>query len=475
MATGKHSRRRFLGTSLQAALAAGLAAGCEGVQAQRTPPLPESPMKTFTAGEGKFQGSTNTAIQRAVDEAAAAGGGTVVVAPGVYAMHDALHLRSRVRVVGRPGAVLKKVPSVESKIPDFLGYGHYEVTVEEPDKFPVGTGVHIIDSGAGGFYTTVATVIGREGDRLFINRMLNHDYHVAKNARVISVYPIVDAEAAEDASLEDITIDGNCREETFSLNGCRGGGIFAIRSARLAFRNVEIANYRGDGLSFQQSTDVLLDRCHVHHNLGHGLHPGSGSVRYIMQDCRSHDNTGCGLFYCLRTTHSICRRNELRANGQSGISVGERDTDHLIEANTIAGNGQEGILFRQPTRTSGDRTIVLANRIGPNGAKDRRSEIVIPAGLKEVHILDNTFTPGPAPALSVAPGCRRISFAGNKVGDRPAGDADIAGAAAGVLRDRPKDLPPVGPAALPLDGARHLNVAQLPPWNEAGMWAAGRS
>jgi hypothetical protein len=448
-------------------------------------------MKTLTAGEGKFQGSTNAAIQRAVDEAAAAGGGTVVVAPGVYAMHDALHLRSRVRVVGRPGAVLKKVPSVESKIPDFLGYGHYEVTVEEPDKFPVGTGVHIIDSGAGGFYTTVATVIGREGDRLFINRMLNHDYHVAKNARVISVYPIVDAEAAEDASLEDITIDGNCQEETFSLNGCRGGGIFAIRSARLAFRNVEIANYRGDGLSFQQSTDVLLDRCHIHHNLGHGLHPGSGSVRYIMQDCRSHDNTGCGLFYCLRTTHSICRQSELRANGQSGISVGERDTDHLIESNTIAGNGQEGILFRQPTRTSGDRTLIVANRIGPNGAKDRRSEIVIPAGLKEVHILDNIFTPGPAPALSVAAGCRRISFAGNKIvasssagtsgagasasgeAPRPAGDADIAGAAAEVLRDRPRDLPPVGPAALPLDGARHLFVAKLPPWNEAGMWAAG--
>ena len=475
MATGKHSRRRFLSSSVQAILAAGLAAGCEGSAGRRAARVSENPMKTLTVGEGKYQGATNAAIQRAIDDAAAAGGGAVIVAPGVYQMHDALHLRSRVRVVGRPGAVLRKVPSVESRIPDFLGYGHYEVTVEEPEKFPVGTGIHIIDSGAGGFYTTVATVIGREGDRLFINRMLNHDYHVAKHARVISVYPIVDAEAAEDASLEDITIDGNCQEETFCLNGCRGGGIFAIRSARLAFRNVEIRHYRGDGLSFQQSIDVLLDRCHVHHNIGHGLHPGSGSVRYIMQDCRAHDNTGCGIFYCLRTTHSICRQNDLRANGQAGISVGERDTDHLIEGNTIADNGQEGILFRQPTRTSGDRTLIVANRIGPNGAKDRRSEIAIPAGLKEVHILDNTFAPGPAPALSVAPGCRRISFAGNKIGDRAAGDGDIAGAAADVLRERPKDLPAVGPAALPLDGARHLNVAKLPPWNEAGMWAVGRS
>ena len=127
-------------------------------------------MKTVTVGEGKYRGTTHTVLQRAVDEVAAAGGGTVVVAPGVYEMRDALHLRSGVRVVGRPGTVLRKAPSAESPVPAFLGYGHYEIIVAEPDKFPVGTGVHILDSGSGGFYTTVATVIGREGDRLFINR-----------------------------------------------------------------------------------------------------------------------------------------------------------------------------------------------------------------------------------------------------------------------------------------------------------------
>ena len=473
MATGKHSRRKFLGTSLKAAVAAGIVAGCEGTaRTGQIPPIPrtENPMKTITVGEGKYQGATNAAIQRAVDDAAAAGGGDVLLPAGTYLMHDALHLRSGVRIVGAEGAILKKVPSVQSNIPDFLGYGHYEVTVEEPDKFPVGTGVHILDSNAGGFYTTVATVIGREGDRLFINRMLNHDYHVSKHARVISVYPIIEAEGVRDAAVENLVIDGNSAEETFLLNGCRGGGMFCIRSARIALRNVEVRDYRGDGISFQQCTDVLLDRCHVHHNAGHGLHPGSGSVRYIMQDCRVHDNANCGIYYCLRTTHSICRRNEFLGNGAAGVSIGERDTDHLVEANTIAGNGHEGILWRPPVRTGGDRVVVTGNRIGPNGSKEKRSEIAIPSGISDVYMSDNTFSPGHAPAVSVGQGCRRIFFAANKIGGRAGAAADIAGAPQDVSCERAKTLPAVGPAALPLDGARHLGIAQLEPWVEPQAW-----
>jgi len=475
MSTDKHTRRKVMKDSLEAILAAAFAAGCEAAGPRPQAARSEVPMKTVTAGEGRYQGTTNAAIQQAVEDAAAAGGGTVVVAPGVYLMHDALHLKSRVRVVGRPGAILRKVPSVQSRIPDGLGYGHYEVTVEEPDKFPIGTGVHVLDDGAGGFYTTVATVIGRDGNRLYLNRMLNHDIGANRNGRVVSVYPIVEAEAVEDAAVEDLLIDGNCQQETFMLNGCRGSGVFIIRSARVAVRSVEVRNYRGDAISFQQCTDILVERCHVHHNIGHGLHPGSGTVRYIMLDCRANDNGNCGCFYCLRTTHSICRRSEFRDNAGPGISIGERDTDHLISENTIAGNGQEGIVFRAPLRQSGDRVIVIGNRIGPNGVKDNRPQIAIPNGLREVHILDNTFMPGAGPALSVAQGCQRISFAGNNVGGREAAETDIAGAVQEVLRERPKDLPLVGPAALPLDGARHLAIPRLPPWDEARMWPLARA
>jgi len=477
METGGLLRRQFLRGSLTTIAAAAVVSGCRPGGARTAGAGPhvgtesEKPMKTLTVGEGRYRGRTNVAIQQAVDDVAAAGGGTVVVGPGTYAMHDALHLRSGVRVVGRDGAVLKKVPSVQSAIPDYLGYGHYEVTVREPDKFPVGTGVHIMDDDAGGFYTTVATVVGREGDRLFINRMLNHDYAANRHARVISVYPMIEAEGVCGAAVEDLAIDGNSGEESFMLNGCRGGGVFLIGSERIALRNLQVGHYRGDGISFQQSSDILLERCHVHHNVGTGLHPGSGSVRYIMQDNRVLDNGGCGIFYCLRTTHSVCRRNEVRGNGAAGISVGERDTDHLVEKNVVVGNGEEGILFRSPNRQGGDRVIVVANQVGPNATKKAAAEVRVEAGLSDVHVLDNTIVPGPGGAVWIGKGCRNVSLAGNTVGGRDQQPGDLAGeGAAEALRERPARLPDVGPAALPANGARHLNRASLDPWDEQAMW-----
>jgi hypothetical protein len=426
-------------------------------------------MTTLTVGEGPYAGRTNAAIQRAVDDAAGAGGGRVVVPGGTYRMHDALHLRSGVRVVGQGGPVLVKVPSVESRIPAFLGYGHYEVLVEEPEKFPVGTGVHVLDDKAAGFYTTVATVVGREGDRLFLDRMLNHDYRADDGARVVSVYPIVEAEGVADASVEDLVIDGSSAEETFLLNGCRGAGVFLIRAARVAVRGLEVRNYRGDGIGLQQCTDVLVERCDVHHNVGQGLHPGSGSVRYVLRGSRVHDNGGCGIFYCLRTTHSACCGNEILDNGEAGISLGERDTDHRIEGNRIAGNAWAGILFRAPLRQSGDRVRIVKNAIGPNAAREGGGEIAIPAAVRDVAILENAFAEGAVP-LRVERGCEGIRFWGNTVGGRDAGPADVAGAADEVLADRPRELTPVGPEALGPDGARHLGVAHLEPWDEGRLF-----
>lgn len=169
------------------------------------------------------------------------------------------------------------------------------------------------------------------------------------------------------------------------------------------------------------------------------------------------------MYYCLRTTHSICRRNDIQDNGRNGISIGDRDTDHLIEGNTIAGNALEGIAFRAPSRRGGDRVLVVGNTIGPNCAKEGKCEISIPAGLRDIHILDNRFEPGATVPLAVAKGCRNVSFSGNIVRGRE-GRADVEGAADQVSRDRPKDLPAVGPAALPLEGGRHLSIDKLRTW-----------
>lgn len=422
---------------------------------------------------------TNFALQRMVDEApgelaAAKRGGVVEVPAGEYRMYDALHLRSGVRVIGASGGsgvVLKKVPSVSSRIVDWLGYGHYEITVAEPEKFRVGMGVHIIDNQAMGFYTTVATIIGMEGERLFLDCMLHHDYSPGDGALAVSVYPLVEASGVTDASIEGVCLDGNKDEETFELNGCRGGGVFIYQSRGVAVRGVEVRNYRGDAISFQQNIDITVEDCHVHHNTGGGLHPGSGSVRYLLQNNWLHDNGGCGIFYCLRTTHSICRDNRIENNGQAGISIGERDTDHLVAGNTIRGQGGPGVLFRPITRRGGDRVKLEGNAIGGNCVRSGGAEIEVAAGLRRLHFVGNVFEPGDKPAIWIDEGCEEIYIEGNHVSGRElapedggkehsvlAAPEDVGGRRELATFAAPVEFPALGPLALPPDGALHLGI-----------------
>ena len=426
--------------------------------------------QTIRVGSGRYAGWTNEALQRAVDDVAEAGGGVVEAPAGAYRMRDALHLRSGVRVVGEPGTVLLKEPSMCVPLLDYLGYGHYEFTVTEPDKLEVGMGVHLTDDDSVGFYDTVATIVGRKGDLFFIDRMLNHDYWPGKHGRVTTLFPLVDAVNAQNVALENVILDGNT-DETERLNGCRGGGCFLLMAHRARLENVEVRHFNGDAISFQQCVDVVVRGCQVHHNAGGGIHPGSGSVRYLLQHNHAHDNGACGVFYCLRTTHSICEDNRLERNGEAGISIGERDTDHWIRRNVIADNGGYGIEFRPPIAHGGDRVRIEGNTFACNARSGEpaalRCEVHVPAGLRDILIADNSFEPAEqGKALMVDASCERVGVAGNTIaGQRqPAGGLMVE--TGDTLLALPADFPAVGPAALPLDGARHLNVDLLPPWGD---------
>jgi len=417
--------------------------------------------KRVTVGGGRYRGSTNAALQKAVDDVGAAGGGVVEVPAGTYMMHDALHLRSGVRVVGEKGAILKKVPSVSSPLKAYVGYGHYEFALVEPDKFRVGMGVHLTDSQSKGFYDTVATIIGRKGEWFFIDRMANHDY-LGQDARATSVFSILEAHQVTDAGAEGLILDGNT-DETVELNGCRGGGVFCLLSRRVTFKDIEVRNYSGDGVSFQQCVDVTVRKCRVHHCAGSGLHPGSGTVRYVMEQNRCSDNGRWGLFYCLRTTHAICRGNTFTGNGRAGISLGVRDTDHLITGNKIAGNAASGIEFRSAGPYGPDRIRIENNVIGPNAPGDDGAEIAIAEKIHDVHVLGNEIDAGDAKALAVGADCTNIHFAGNKVDGRRQRKSDVAGEAALVRFSKPPSPLDLGPDKLPLDGAMHLNIPRLDP------------
>lgn len=386
------------------------------------------------------------------------------VPAGRYRLHDSLRLRSNVHLVADGPVILEKVPAVHSRLIDVVGYGHSEFRVADPHLFRPGMGIAISAGHTVGFGTTVARVIDQEGDTFFTDTPFHRDYRPSEQATVWSMYPLLAGYGVESVRISGFTLDGGDNDPGY-LDGCRGGGVYLLGCRNIELDGLEVRRYRGDGISFQQCVDIWIRNCHVHHNHGHGLHPGSGSVRYVIAANRIHDNGACGIYYCLRTTHSLCRDNEIHANGAEGISIGERDTDHRIDGNSIVGNAKAGLKLRTPVVAGADRLVIAANRFAANQKAAAGSALEIGPRHRSVHVLDNWFEPA-GTAIGIAGECEDIVLSGNVYGAAPLpaehvkSDSPIAGGQAAP--------PPLrtGPAALPLTGARHLRIERLPAWQD---------
>lgn len=332
-------------------------------------------------------GDTNTVIQAAVDRVAAAGRGTVKILPGKYIMHDSLHLRSDVSVEGSGSdTVLWKPPSVSSPLIYFLGYGHYDVSVADPDLFETGSGICVSDLDAFGFYKTTATVTGKSENELFINRMLNHDYLPSRNGRVVSVFPVISGQHILNAAVRNLTVDGNAAENEYT-DGCRSGGVFLLQAHNTKIQHITVKNYNGDAISFQQCRDTLIENCVCTENTGSGLHPGSGSVGAEIKNIVCKNNKGDGIFYCLRVSYSLCENCIIEGNMGNGISIGHRDTDAIIRGNIIMENGGHGIYFRKDDlNRTGCRTEITKNSFRHNG----KSGIYFDSPADEISIYENS-------------------------------------------------------------------------------------
>ena len=269
---------------------------------------------------GDIVGSDNRALQAAVDYVASLGGGTVEIGPGDYLMRDSLHLRAHVTVRGTWNqTVLRKARSAASALKVDGDYGEEQITVVSPAGFEVGDGVAVWDKNSGGFHTTVARITGRDGNTFAISLPLNADCMVSDGAQAATVFPIISGYHVEGARVEDLSIEGD-KKQNVNLNGCRGGGIFLYRCHGAVVVRCTVRNYNGDGISFQQCNDVSIQRC-----LSEG-------------------------------------------NGRYGISIGHKDTDNLLRNNHVRGNHEDGIFFRNETEgMAGHRNRLENNIIENNG------------------------------------------------------------------------------------------------------------
>ena len=304
---------------------------------------------TITVGpkEADLVGTTEKALQAAVDYVARLGGGTVKILPGTYRLRNSVYLASKVRLVGSgTESVLVKEPSHVAKLAEDSDWFDQEITLADGKAFRVGDGVCLRTKNPhnGGQNVLKRTLVAKEGNRFKLDKALRENYWLMGESTCAALFPILSGEFVSDIAIENLALDGN-KANNENLDGNYAGCIFLQDCSRVAIRGVTAKNYNGDGVSWQICHDVSVEDCHSHDHAGLGLHPGSGSQRPIMRNNRLERND-IGLFFCWGVKYGLADGNKIDGNRSYGISIGHRDNENLIVDNDVTNSGKSGVLFR---------------------------------------------------------------------------------------------------------------------------------
>lgn len=315
---------------------------------------------------GDIVGSTEKALQAAVDMVGRWGGGTVKILPGTYRLRNSVYLQSKVRILGSGlDSVLIKEPSIKSALSADSDWYDQEITLADAKGFRIGDGICLRAKNPhdNGNLVAKRTLVARSGSRFKLDRALRENFWLSGTPTVSTLFPIFSGENIGDIVIENIALDGN-KANNENLDGNYAGCVFLQDCNRVTMRGVTARHYNGDGISWQICHDVLVENCHSHDNTGLGLHPGSGSQRPVIRANRM-DGNDQGLFFCWGVKFGLAEKNVITNSRRYGISVGHRDTDNLIRDNEIRGSAEVGILFRKERGVNYQphRNRVESNRI----------------------------------------------------------------------------------------------------------------
>jgi Right handed beta helix region len=304
---------------------------------------------TLTVGprDAQIVGTSEKAIQAAVDYVARFGGGTVRILPGTYRLRNAVYLASNIRILGSGAdSILLKEPSVKSRLSADSDWYDQEITLADPRGFEIGDGICLRtkDPHTGGQHVAKRTLVARSGRRFKLDKALRENFWEMGESTAATLFPLLSGELVSNVVIENITLDGN-KEHSENLDGNHAGCIFLQDCAKFAIREVTARDSNGDGISWQICHDVLVENCHSHDNVGLGLHPGSGSQRPVMRGNRLERND-IGIFFCWGVKFGLAEKNRIDGNRGSGVSIGHRDNNNLVIDNEILNSGKVGVLFR---------------------------------------------------------------------------------------------------------------------------------
>jgi parallel beta-helix repeat protein len=377
---------------------------------------------TITVGprDADIVGTNHKALQAAVDYVAGLGGGTVHVRPGRYVLRGAVHLRSRVRVLGSgPETIITKIPSHTTKLAADSDWYDQELTLTAGHGFEVGDSICLRARNVDYGHPEVLKrrLIARSGNRFKLDAPLKENFWEAGEPAVHALFPLLTGEEIEGVAIESLALDGD-RSNNENLDGNYAGCVFLQDCRDIQIRRVEARNYNGDGLSWQICHDVVVEDCRSEGHAGLGLHPGSGSQRPLIRRNTLTGNS-IGLFFCWGVKYGLAEDNLCDGN-RVGISIGHRDTDNLIRNNRVSRSGEVGLLFRPERGASfcAHRNVIEANTFSDNG-DESAATIDVQGGTESVVIRGNTLTESRAPAerigIRLGNACRDIRLEENSI------------------------------------------------------------
>jgi Right handed beta helix region len=387
---------------------------------------------TIGPREGDLRGTDDRVLQAGVDYLAALGGGTLRILPGEYRLNNAVHLRSGIRVEGSgPETVLLKNPSVQTRLAADADWYEQEIELADASGFEMGYGVVLQARHAHheGRSTQKRTLVAQDGNRFRLDRLLEENFWVDRDAEVATLFPLLTGNEVHDIEIRSLTLDGD-RPNNERLDGNYAGCIFLQNCHTVRIEEVTARNYHGDGISWQICHDVAVLNCCSVGNTDLGLHPGSGSQRPVMRGNHLEGNH-IGIFFCWGVKHGVAEENTILDSRAFGISIGHRDTDNVIRGNRIERSGQASILFRTEPNEGRcpHRNQVERNLIVDSGTQTPSYAVDIQGETREISLRGNQFveTRGPEGRVGV-----RI---GPKAGEVVLEANEFSGFETPVLRD----------------------------------------
>lgn len=363
---------------------------------------------TVGSSDADIVGTTNIAIQAALDHLASTGGGTVQLLPGVYTLRVSLRIPPDTHLLGAgQDTMLRKAPGWQGTLWEDGDWGDAWVGCEALPPVKLGDGVLICSDRQQNWHSTVGTVLEIDANRFRISDPFKSDYMVADHARVSSAHPLIAIENSPNVRLSNMVLDGNIAENPQRMDGCRGGGVWAFRSPGAILRHLTIRDVNGDAASFQKCHDWLIEDCTFTNNAGNGIHPGTGTQRPIVRNCISRHNRGWGIFVCWQVKHGRFENNHLEHNHAGGISIGHKDTDNFFIGNRLLDNAGPAAHFRDETfPMAPHRCVFERNVLRRNNATG--PQILIDGQVHDLIFRDNDYDPETA-AFQVGPGVANLT------------------------------------------------------------------